>query len=56
MTLLNPEFERVATVEASGPMAWTMITVGFVGVPIMLWLDGRQHHIDRPDVRSRRAA
>ena len=25
-----------------GPIAWTLIVLGFIGVPIVLWIDGRR--------------
>lgn len=26
-----------------GPIAWTLIVLGFVGVPVVLWIDRRRH-------------
>ena len=31
-----------------GPVAWTLIVLGFVGVPLMLWIDGRRHRAAPP--------
>lgn len=40
-----------------GPIAWTLIVLGFIGVPIVLWIDGwRRRRCAISDAASRRAA
>ena len=40
-----------------GPIAWTLMGLGTVGVPIVLWIDGRRRRRDRyAEPASRRVA